>query len=82
MTIPSWLASSANPENISMMMKALAALAVLLGADAAVVSQLSSAVMDLGVKILEVISLAFAVSGGIRKIKFGRWSAPNYSNDI
>lgn len=83
MQIPQWLVSSANPQNISLLIKGLATLLVLLGADAAVVSQLQNDVMNLAVKILEIVAVLMSVWGGFRKIHIGRWSAPkpNYSDE-
>ena len=82
MNIPSWLVSSVNPEKISLLVKGVASLAVLWGVDAAVVSQLQSDILSLVVLIGQVVAVVVSVYGGIRKAKLGRWSAPNYSQDV
>lgn len=81
MNIPTWLTSSANPENISLLVKGLATLLILIGADAAVVSQLQSDLLSLIVKAVEVAALVASVWGGMRKVQLGRWSAPKYSHE-
>ena len=74
--------SSANPENISLLVKGVATLLVLAGADASVVSQLNSDTLSLVVKLTEIGALCASILGGARKVTLGRWSFPNRSNDV
>ena len=77
MNIPTWLMSSANPKNISLLVRSLATFAVLFGADATVVTQIDNDLVSLIAKVLEVVALGYAVWGGGRKIILGRWTHPN-----
>ena len=80
-TLKQLVTSSADPESISLLIKSAATFLILFGADATVVTQISNDSMSLVMKVLEVIALGYAVWGGARKVKLGRWSAPVYSKD-
>ena len=70
------MTSSASPENISLTIKSLATFAILFGADSTIVTQISNDLLSFIMKLLEVIALGYSIWGGVRKIKLGRWSAP------
>ena len=74
-TFQKLITSSANSENISLLLKGLATFVVIFGADATIVSQLNSDLMSIVTKIFEVVALGYSVWGGARKIRLGRWSA-------
>ena len=74
-TFQKLITSSANSENISLLLKGLTTFMVIFGADATIVSQLNSDLMSIVTKILEIVALGYSVWGGARKIYLGRWSA-------
>jgi hypothetical protein len=78
MNIPSWLASSANPENVSLFLKGLAAVAVLLGVDNTIVASIQNDILTIITNGGIVIAAAVSIWGAMRKISLGRWSAPKY----
>lgn len=67
--------SSANPENVSLFIKSVVALAVLFGFDQAVINSVQSELANLCVGIGMVVSSVTALYGLYRKVKLGRWSA-------
>lgn len=81
MNIPQWLRSSANPDNISLLFKGLAAVAVLFGLDTTVVTNLGNAVVNIVTDIGILIAAVTAVIGAARKVQLGRWAAPKYSDN-
>lgn len=71
-----FVTSSQNPENISLFLKSAATFAVLFGVDSTIVANLQSSIPSLVVGLGMVISAVTAIYGLIRKLQFGRWSAP------
>ncbi len=78
MNIPAIIRSSADPERISLFIKALVTLGIIVGLDATVVSQLGNDVANVILKVIELGALLYSIVGGVRKLYLGRWSAPVY----
>lgn len=70
--------SSADPESVSMFVKSLAAFAVLFGLDSVVVNEAGGYLTNLIFAGGMIISAGTGLWGLIRKVKLGKWSAPQY----
>lgn len=74
MDIKSLIASSADPEKVSLFIKSIVVLAILFGIDTTVANQAGGYLTSLVIGIGMVISAGTALWGLVRKIKLGRWN--------
>ena len=73
-TFKKLIASSANPENVSLFIKSLATFAVLFGLDSTVVNEGGGYLTNLIVGVGMIVSAGTGLWGLGRKIKLGRWN--------